>query len=1090
MAITPVTSNQPARFSQRDPHGFDAMPPPPLHAKEIAADDFSRQSRDNRNGASNQLFNAHSGQYEPVKEQRRASMRKDQNSFRAHSVLQRPQPGESHGPAEPSPAFQTQRTSTGPDSSHWNRRRASSSISGESGNADRRASLGQTPDLSRFSEDPRHRRGSQLERVIASSGIQGTGSNRSISPAESRGRPAAEAASKSSRQGSSNDLPMPSPRLSKVMQDATGTASIPSTPYQDAAAMTADIKKVMREKAEAALKHRQEEEAKEEAARRERIRIKMEAMGFTDDKMGKKEAASLPKQASLPETPTVIEKKVDEKVAETAPTLAPVNAELPKVNDQPPAKKMIEPRPVNGIRAQVNEMVAEVKSEASALQPFTETESTTSLNSPQPTTNGTFNKRSPLSSQLPSPENRQTNTPQESTQQAWPSTVTSTGLPDPGPVTDWSTTGAPSGMTTHSSTSANLWGPPPHQRALGNGDFNSSVERLQPRNQQYQQQHLPPLSPQPIGPPRAQQLVPTQPSISKVPDGFPQPRSDISQPINRHQPGAMAITEAFQHQVPRQDARNISDAKKYTKPTFSQSSTGSTPSAWAQFAATVERDEAAQDEAIRRERAARAIEDAKKGVAAPELNISALNQTWRKVSTGNEADGRRTAKAKADEATVNGLATMPITEEAPRVASKSPNSSATGSNLPTAPPIRSKFFPFGQASPSPVSRVSLQATTASRTVSPPPPESDDHPAYVGFKGKPFVNLPKPIPTVRLPPSLTTIKEVPVVVEAALQEPKPQPPPIASSTNWQDRFDGLFNRQTPLKQQSPEKRFANVESSSKVPLELTSLDNDAIITLPILSSQLPPAMLPTNVDALKAEAPKVQAPKAQAPRAEAPKAQAFKAEAPKIEVPKAQAPMVQASKVNDRIPETKLVIPTSNTVEEEEALFEEDREMGSKPTVRLPDRASSGGWNVAKTKTNRPRPQKLPAEIESQSKLPPPGDEYSRYITVLIRGMPRPKHMARRGQQNNSPRYAHQQQGMRSQQGPNSPNSARGRPNHRGRLSKESNGSMHTPNTPTQQRPAAPRNAMQTGYPQVPTSHSNPGMSWSRVATNNLPAGRV
>ena len=82
------------------------------------------------------------------------------------------------------------------------------------------------------------------------------------------------------------------------MQDAAGTASVPLTPsYQDATAM--DIKKVMREKAEAALKHRQREEVKEEVAGRERIRIKIQAMGHTDDKMGKTAGT-----ASVPSTPS------------------------------------------------------------------------------------------------------------------------------------------------------------------------------------------------------------------------------------------------------------------------------------------------------------------------------------------------------------------------------------------------------------------------------------------------------------------------------------------------------------------------------------------------------------------------------------------------------------------------------------------------------------------------------------------------------------------------------------------------------------------------------------------------------------------
>ena len=1108
VAIHPVASNQPARFGQRDPHGFDAMPPPPLHAKEIAADDFSRQSRDSRNGASNQLFNAHSGQYEPVKEQRRTSIRKDHNNFRAHSVLQRPQPGDLNSPAEPSPAFQTQRTSAGQESSHWSHRRASSSISGDSGNADRRQSLGQTPDLSRFSEDPRHRRGSQLERVMASSGIQNA--NRSISPAESRRQSVVEGTQKGSRQDSSND--MPSPRLAQASQEGVTATSTPSTPiYQDAAKQTADIKKVMRENAAAALKRRKEEEAKEDAARRERLRLKMIEL---DAKEAVNKASATPKVVPPPETAPAAEPKVEETATEPVPTPAPAVAQATEVDEQP-SKKVIEPRPanVNGIKAQVDEFVAEVEAEAAVPAPrsFTEKEPATVINSPKAPVNGSLDKRSPLSShlpskpsqlpsqhisQVPSPENRPP-VSKESVQQPWPST----GLPDPGPVTDWSTAGPGSGMTTHSSTTANLWGPPPHQRALGNGDFNASVERPQPRNPHFQSPQLPSSSPQPIGPPRAQHSTQNQQHISKSQDVRLQSSFDNSQHTNRQPPPSMAtVTETFQHQMPHQDAKYMADAFRSTKPAFAQATTGSTLAGWADFAANAGREEAAQQEVMRRERAVRDAEDARNGVAPAELNITSFTQTWRKVGTGKDADGRHLGKS--DETMANAPVSLPIAEDAPRVPSRSPNST-NGSNLPIAPPIRSKFFPFGQLSPSPIPQVSVQTAAGRLSSSPPPPDSEDHPAYAGFKEKALVNLPKPIPKVKLPPSLTKVTEAPVAAEVIEPESKP-PPKRSSKKDWQAKFKVLFSRSTAQDtKQSPEKKFAHVESSSKVPFELSTLENDAIITLPSVLTLPPmPSMFTTTImptvpspstpPALPVQ-PVQPAKTFQPARSNQPlQPKQSTHNGPKTMPPKAEQSIAKAVKPTTKaevpVVETEPVAPTSKHVEDEQALYEEDREMGSKPTVRLPDCALNGGWNVAKPKTYRPRVQKLPTEIESQSAVDILDDDSNRFtpstIVVHVRAGAPIKYLQRRGQHNTHHRYANQPHSMRSQQGQHSPNFRGGKSGYRGRSSRESSGSYQTPNTPTAQKPMTPRMPIQTAYMQSPISRSNPpNVNWSRVAAH-------
>lgn len=187
VAINPPAQQPPPRFGQRDAHGFDAMPPPPpAQAKEIAADDFSRFSRDTQNALPRELYNSQSGRYEPVNETRRQSVRKDQN-FRQPSVLQRPSHIENQGPAEPSPAFQTHRSQQ--ESGAWNRRRTLSNVSGESGMFGRRMSTGRGFDSVKGSADVVQRRDSQVEQQpLASSAFSAQTGRRDASPPNSRGQ--------------------------------------------------------------------------------------------------------------------------------------------------------------------------------------------------------------------------------------------------------------------------------------------------------------------------------------------------------------------------------------------------------------------------------------------------------------------------------------------------------------------------------------------------------------------------------------------------------------------------------------------------------------------------------------------------------------------------------------------------------------------------------------------------------------------------------------------------------------------------------------------------------------------------------------
>lgn len=135
--IPPIQVQPPMRAPAREPHPIDG-PGGPLPPKEIAADDFNRSYREMQSGT-RELYNSRSGRYEPAPDTRKGPWRAEQ-SYRTPAVLQRPAQGEQSGPAEPSPAFQTHRSS-GQDGMHWTRRRTSSNVSGGSGSFGRRMSM-------------------------------------------------------------------------------------------------------------------------------------------------------------------------------------------------------------------------------------------------------------------------------------------------------------------------------------------------------------------------------------------------------------------------------------------------------------------------------------------------------------------------------------------------------------------------------------------------------------------------------------------------------------------------------------------------------------------------------------------------------------------------------------------------------------------------------------------------------------------------------------------------------------------------------------------------------------------------------------
>lgn len=273
-----VPPDQPVRgFPPNQSYGPRASMPPT--AREIAPDDFSRSPRrDNQ-----QLFNSQSGRYEPVPDRR--GMARTEYHPRQPAVLQRPMHSELQGPAEPSAAFQTTHTSGG-----YGRRRGSSNVSGGSGGFARPSrpydqSMGppdalsaRRPSFNSVGDHPISPEAFSPSMPANNPGLPAQGGptrQPGASPWQARASPAM----------STNALQIPS-------VNEMPTVPGPDGPPTDNAVETVEYqKRLMKERREAAIRRRQELEAKEEAEKRERLAKKLEALGPPPERKSAKKDA-------------------------------------------------------------------------------------------------------------------------------------------------------------------------------------------------------------------------------------------------------------------------------------------------------------------------------------------------------------------------------------------------------------------------------------------------------------------------------------------------------------------------------------------------------------------------------------------------------------------------------------------------------------------------------------------------------------------------------------------------------------------------------------------------------------------------------
>jgi hypothetical protein len=275
--MEPPAHHSGPRSQARDQHTSRSAAIPV--AREITADDFSRSTwRDGASTSHRELYNSHSGRYEPVTDRR--------GSFRAEmrpSLLQRPHHS-THDNPDPTPSSHGSRPIPDPS---FGRRRGSSSVGGSSGPLQRPGKPldpGSIPP-----SDALHvRRGSlaastdsHVSRSLSQAGQQGgrpqddTHQHPHVSPVPTKAAPL---------HPNSGSEPI------QATQTATGT----SGPFQSEEQVVEYQKRLMKEKREEAIKRRLEEEAREEAAKAERIRLKLAAMGPPPErKSNKKEAGSI-----------------------------------------------------------------------------------------------------------------------------------------------------------------------------------------------------------------------------------------------------------------------------------------------------------------------------------------------------------------------------------------------------------------------------------------------------------------------------------------------------------------------------------------------------------------------------------------------------------------------------------------------------------------------------------------------------------------------------------------------------------------------------------------------------------------------------
>lgn len=772
--VSPITINPqlpnpaPIRYSHIPPgDSSPAMATATSPAKEISADDFNRSWRDSQSGQPRELFMPNSGRYEAVNENRRRGSRNDQN-FRAPALLQRPSPGDQHAGAEPSPAFPTSRVSADQERGPWNRRRGSSIQSAASGPFGRRMSVGKGGDVAPVPHDISQ----QLRSSSQMGPVDGAAPSRGVHVQQNMNVP------------------------------PTSSTAAPSAQVPDPA-LIAEQKRLMQESARLAVQRRREEERKEEEARKERIRVKLEQMGPPPDQKAKAQE----QKAEAPQ-------KTEEPVIQVS---SPPKPPIPEASGEPKQYGMMKvhhPDNVKKFSPQMEKVEASLDAKMQDVETSPKPEP---VKGPIPITNGATQAGEAPTERPSSEPPHHVLPPGEENTQSWKS-IHSVNERTPG----WNSNHHHSSPATSS-----LWGPPNHDKALGNGTFDQrltglSARDLPMRNSSQQQSWL-------HGRPPSQDKSPQIPSVPLM----PQENLHSVGPFPSHEQRPLAANSETESIPPigKPVSRAPPPVQAFNQRWHQSSNIGPTDDgvvAWKNFHAVATREERAENERFQRDLAAGLEEEARTGIRkAPQYTF---NETWKKVELGDQAGDRQvTSVAKSN---IN-----------PSFSSGNsygvPGSNLSVDRATNGLPVRgSRFFPTEARRAVTYSHPGLP-----RSPSPPPAEElgGDHPAYARDQQRPvIINFPVPKAVVKLPKPQQKPTPAPAApapprtfaAAAAAQPPPPQPnlravsQPLASTPDWQHRFNDLFGRKS-----SPKKPVLAVASSTKEPLDVVPLKVSAAVALP-------------------------------------------------------------------------------------------------------------------------------------------------------------------------------------------------------------------------------------------------------------------
>lgn len=748
----------PARFASA--YGYAQTPAnmtAPSPATEISADDFNRAWRDAPLNQPQQLYMPNSGRYEAVPEGRRRMSKNEQN-FRAPAVLQRPSQSDPHAPAEPSAAFQTHRTSA-----DVTRRRASSTISGGSGQFARRMSI---------------KSGDAVTPVFDSQ-----------PPPQPQLRP-------SSQDGPGEAGPTPTAYHARGSTVDSGTGPIPA--QYDIEAQREKQRAEMKQRIELARKRKEEEQAKEEAEKQERIKQKLASLAPLPQ--SENPAVTLPE----PRTPAMAEHDTKKPLEpSTNVTSSPPKPPQPLATGAPQQYGMMKVHPMDTV------------SKYGA-------HSTASLNKSRDSHDDAVRPAQPSSANgRPSTDNRR---------QLGSDTLTA---PEPSPkLSKPLSAGAdarngwgdlPDQRAPHSS---NLWGMPSN-KALGNGTFDQTLAGYAPQD----------LS-------RASSTAqgwiggrtPTSgrsPQPQYVSQHVPENRAQLPPSLISPEATPLAADSEADNLFPT--VRPAPIGPPPTHPHYQQLQVNGVPqtpqmngavAAWNNFHQVAGQQERSETEKYQRDLATRREEETRTGVRqAPQYTF---NETWKQVQVGDQAGQRQVA----------GVTT------------------AAASFGAVGQPTRgSRFFPqnAGGMSPQQQRAVTYSHPEVSRSPSPPPAEEYGgyHPAYDGDKVKISIRLPPSKPVVNLPPAMpptppldepnaaTTAENLSWAARVSM----PAPPssaslrsvstPIAQTSSWQERFNGLLGKKPGLNQKDGQIATPSlaVTSSTREPLDVIAPAVSAAVSMP-------------------------------------------------------------------------------------------------------------------------------------------------------------------------------------------------------------------------------------------------------------------